>query len=112
MCIDLIKVKKLYLSGRTMKVQNVGSTLFWNDSLWGGGERGRGALCIGLLVLYELCEKDITAKDFYLKRGMLTFRRRLPNFLCWGIQKSIAKAFGLAIPGCLSHPVLKAKPNA
>jgi hypothetical protein len=42
MCIDLIKVNKLYLSGRTMKVQNVGSTLFWNDSLWGGGGEGAG----------------------------------------------------------------------
>jgi hypothetical protein len=110
MCTDLIKVEKLYLSGRTMKVKNVGSTLFW--MIVCGGGRGRGALCIRLLVLYELCEKDITAKYFYLKGGMLTFRRWLPNFLCWGIRKSTAKAFGLAIPGCLSHPVLKAIPNA
>jgi hypothetical protein len=42
MCTDLIKVEKLYLSGRTMKVKNVGSTLFW--MIVCGGEGAGGSL--------------------------------------------------------------------
>jgi hypothetical protein len=68
MCIDLIKVKKLYLSGRTMKVQNVGSTLFWNDSLWGGGGRGGGGLFVSDYSFFMNCVKKTSQPKISILR--------------------------------------------
>lgn len=73
---DLLKVKNIYLKGRTVKIGKGDVTLFWTDNWL------EEPLCYRASVLFELCnEKMITVKDFYSKGGVLTFRRWLPEVL-------------------------------
>lgn len=77
---DLLKVKNIYLQGRSIKIGNGELTSSWNDVFLFDKPLSATAP-----VLYELCEsKEVTVAQF--RRGMkITFRRWLPEDLrtCW-----------------------------
>jgi hypothetical protein len=64
------------LKGRTCKVQNGETVLFWLDS-WNKD----GPLSVRYPILFELCEKEITVKKVIELGCDLNFRRWLPAIL-------------------------------
>jgi hypothetical protein len=74
---DLLKIRHIYLKGRTVKVKNGKSTLFWEDP-W----LRDTPLCVLYPVLYDLCkDKYISVYSFILTNAQLHFTRWLPPFL-------------------------------
>jgi len=74
---DLLKIKDIYLRGRSLQTKNGKNTILWTDS-WLGDK----PLCLTYPVLYDLCsDKDITIFDFLRKNGQIRFSRRLPPIL-------------------------------
>ena len=71
---DLLKIRPVYLKGRSTKVRNGRSTLFWEEP-WLKSK----PLCVLYPVLYDLCtDKGISVHQFILKHAQLHFSRWLP----------------------------------
>jgi len=71
---DLLKIRPVYLKGRSTKVRNGKSTLFWEEP-WLKSK----PLCVLYPVLYDLCtDKGISVHQFILKHAQLYFSRWLP----------------------------------
>jgi len=74
---DLLKVRHIYLRGRSTKVKNGKCTLFWEEAWF-----KQKPLCTLHPVLYDLClDKHITVHHFVLKHAQLQFSRWLPPLL-------------------------------
>jgi hypothetical protein len=90
---DLLKVKDLYLHGRSIKICNRQKTRFWSD-IWLYDK----ALATIAPTLFILCEQK-EAKVFYVKHGLIqiTFRRWLTDELqhCWDLIQSDVNNFEL-----------------
>jgi len=89
----LLKVKDLYLHGRSIKICNRQKTRFWSD-IWLYDK----ALATIAPTLFILCEQK-EAKVFYVKHGLIqiTFRRWLTDELqhCWDLIQSDVNNFEL-----------------
>ena len=74
---DLLKIRHIYLRGRSTKVKNGKHTLFWEEAWF-----KQNPLCSLYSVHYELClDKYITVNQFVLRNAQLNFSRWLPTFL-------------------------------
>ena len=78
---DLLKVKDLYLHGRSIKICNGEKTRFWSDA-WLYDK----PLAVIAPILFTLCEQK-EARVFDVKNGLIqiTFKRWLTDELqnCW-----------------------------
>ena len=67
---DLLKVKHIYLRGRTFLVKNEKKVTFWTDT-WITDK----LLCTLYPVLFDLCEsKNISVFDFVVAHGQIWFK--------------------------------------
>jgi hypothetical protein len=74
---DLLKIKHIYVKGRTMLVKNGRNTSFWLDT-WIYDK----PLCLLFPVLFELCQsKNISVHQFLSCQGQISFRRWLTPLL-------------------------------
>jgi hypothetical protein len=71
---DLMKIRHIYLKGRSFKVANGKLISFWLDT-W----MGEKPLCMIYPVLYELAiHKDASVFDIYSRDWVIQFSVRLP----------------------------------
>lgn len=74
---DMLKVKDLYLQGRSVEIQNGGRTRFWDD-IW----LYKKPICEVEPMLYNLCNhKDVMVDDVRKGKVQLSFRREMTNAL-------------------------------
>jgi len=74
---DLLKVKSIYLKGRSMLVKNGKATSFWLDT-WIHNK----PLCLMYPVLFDMClDKQISVQHFLVHHGQLNFNRWLTPLL-------------------------------
>ena len=74
---DLLKIKPIYLMGRSLVAKNGRKTSLWLDS-W----LHNRPLSFSAPVLFDLCcEKNISVHSFLAKQGQLHFSRWLPHVL-------------------------------
>lgn len=74
---DMLKVKEIYLLGRTVWIRSGNITRFWKDA-W----LYQQPICEIAPVLFELCDqKDITVDKMRSGEVAMTFRRGLPKDL-------------------------------
>jgi hypothetical protein len=74
---DLLKVKNIYLKGRTVNVRNGRGTSFWTDT-WLNDK----PLCYLFPILFSLCaDKNISVYQFLLQQGQINFDRWLSPLL-------------------------------
>jgi len=74
---DLLKVKSIYLKGRSMLVKNGKATSFWLDT-WIHNK----PLCLMYHVLFDMClDKQISVQHFLVHHGQLNFSRWLTPLL-------------------------------
>ena len=74
---DLLKIKHIYLRGRTFSVKNGRKTSLWTDT-WISDK----PLCILYPVLFDLCvNKNISVFNFLTINGQVQFSRWLPSLL-------------------------------
>jgi len=74
---DLLKVRHLYLKGRSIKTSDGSKTSLWKDN-W----IGSNPICVEQPVLFELCvEKDISVHEFISRNGRINFHRWLSPIL-------------------------------
>ena len=80
---DLLKVKSIYLKGRSMLVKNGKATSFWLDT-WIHNK----PLCLMYPVLFDMClDKQISVQHFLVHHGQLNFNRWLTPLLFWTMVK-------------------------
>jgi hypothetical protein len=94
MWYDLLKVRDVYLKGRTVKIENGKSTRFWEDC-WVFDR----PLCLLTPELYTLCEqKEITVDRVKSGEIQLSFRRWLTPELrnVWDKIWALVVAFPLS----------------
>ena len=86
---DLLKVKNIYLRGRSIRTKNGKNTIFWTDT-WFDDK----PLCLSYPVLYDLCtNKNITVFDFLRDNGRISFSRWLPPILFTSSLEVVNKVF-------------------